>query len=910
MTARRATLFCNSLLLRALLVGVLGSPTWAGDIDVKVIHFGAGDIARAAGPLAVQVEFRSALDGPVEIEAVWELPNADLDVAEYSRSFVLNPGQAQRRWLYGVLPPYGEGRLRGEVFDLRLYEVANGERVRDLGTAKIAGSNAETPPVFLQPTDDAIAIIGPRNCGLEVFQQGSDTGAIPSMNTRTQLGNIRDADSFPDRWEGFAAFDAVVWSGGSVPPSRISEDSADALTEWMTRGGNFIIALPAAGDPWSIGTADRHAFSALLPRETPKRVEDVRIADLLPLLSVSEFLRAPDARTRLTTFDPTTLSDGWRAFIGVPALKDAAGAPEVSKGSDATNSAPIIDGSIIGVRREVGFGHMTVLGLDVEEIASRGLQTPAIPQGDVFWNRVLARRADTPSGAEYKALVDASRLTTGGYTRTIGDGPAVAQSIGLAGEAVMGVLAATAVFALYWLVAGPLGFALLKAWKKERWAWVAYVAVAAVFTVSIWVLGGSLTGSTARIRHLTVLDMIERAAGEQDVTRPQLKRATGWFSLFAPDYGTTLVALDPVAADATNATRNQLSSWRGIDSIPEGFPSVERFVMKLDESNTMHAPSRATSIDFEVQWLGGIKDGWGRMPSVSKPVEVAIDRAANPASIVLRGSLVHSLPGPLTGVMLLHVWPMRNPLQRLRPSASGVIADRRYIDQLPNRGSLVTVTTWNAGEELDLSKCFAPGTLSDRLGLENAIEQRYYSPIHQAASQYGVGFAGLDDIGVTRSFEMLSIYNMLQPPAYLQNPPEQPRVLRVSRASARSIDLSSAFTEPCLVVMGWLSEVPLPYPLTVDGDSVPEVGSVFVRWTLPLPADSSWVIPDKIPRAAAAFAPAATDAATDKTPTEDTDENADEGASENTDTTPTLEPASTDPITSISGVPVTPSPRT
>ena len=839
-------------LIIPLLAGVLGSPAVAGDIGVKVIHFGAGDIARAAGPLAVQVEFRSALDGPVEIEAVWELPNADLDVAEYSRTFVLNPGQAQRRWLYGVLPPYGEGRLRDEVFDLRLYEVKNGERVRDLGTAKIAGSNAETPPVFLQPTDDAFAVVGPRSCGLDIYNQASSNGNIPSMNTMTVIGNFRDAESFPDRWEGYAAFDVVVWGGGSIPPSRISEDSANALTEWMTRGGNFVIALPAAGDPWSIGTADRHAFSALLPKETPVRIDDVRIADLLPMLSVSNSLRAPDSRTRLTVFDPATLTDGWRAFVGVPAPKNSDGVPELASANTIEGSAPNIDGLIIGVRREVGFGHMTVIGLDVEEIAARGLQTPAIPQGDVFWNRILSRRADTPSGAEYIALDDAGRLASGGYARTLGGGAEIAPAIGLAGEAAVGVLAATAVFALYWLIAGPLGFALLKSWKKERWSWVAYVAVAAVFTVGIWAIGGSLAGSEARIRHLTVLDMIERAPGETDVTRPQLKRATGWFSLFAPQYGSTRVTLDTTPAAGSSDTRNQLSSWRSVESIAEGFPSSERYLMALDSPNTMNAPSRATSIDFEVHWLGGVKDGWGRMPSATKPVSVEIDRSKGPARITINGTLTHSLPAPLTGVMLLHVWPMRNPLQALRPAVSGKIADRRYIDQLPNRGSLVSAPNWAPGSELDLTNCFPEALLTDRLGLENALRGRFSDPIYQTASQYVGGFGIADAIPLERVFEMLTFYNMLEPPAYLKNPPSDPKLLRITRASARTLDLSAAFTEPCLVIMGWLADVELPYPLTVDGEEVPAQGSVFVRWVLPLPADYSWVIPDKIPRTTSA----------------------------------------------------------
>ncbi len=830
--------------LTALLAGVLGCPVLAGDIDVKVIHFGVGDVVRSGGPLAVQLEFRSALDSPVELEAVWELPNADKDITEFSRGFVLNPGQAQRRWIYGVLPPIGEGLIREEVFDLRLYEVRSGDRVRDLGTAKVAASIAETPPKFLAATEDAILVVGPRTYGLDIFTQARANGVIPSMNVTTVIGNLRDAEAFPDRWEGLAPFDAVVWGGGMVPPSRLSEDAANALLEWNERGGNFVIALPAAGDPWSIGTAGRHAFSGMLPATAPTRIEDVRIADILPMLSLIDALRAPDARTRLAVFDPATLTGGWRPFIAAPARKSPQGVPEVPSGS--------IDASVLGIRREVGFGHMTVLGLDVEEIAARGLQSPAIPEGDVFWNRILGRRADTPSGQEYTALDAAQRLTGGGYSRTIGDGVLVAQEIGLAGEAAVGVLAATAVFTLYWLIAGPLGFAVLKSMKKERWSWVAYVAVAACFTAGIWIVGGSLAGSSARIRHLTVLDMVERAPGEVDPSKPQRRRATGWLSLYAPNYGTTRVALDPSASvDRTGTTglRNMLASWRSVESALESFPSRERFEMPIDQPDSMDAPSRATSIDFEVRWLGATKDGWGRMPSVVSPIQVSIDRNMSPARISVAGTLKHELPRALEGVTAIHIWPARNPLQSLKFAERGKIADRRFVGQLPNRGVMVSIQSWAPGVELDLAAIFPTASLSDRLGLERALRERYYAPIYASASQLGNNFGiGADSIDLTRSFEMLSFYGMLEPPQYLQNPPSDPDVLRIARANCREIDLSDYFTQPCIILTGWLRDVSLPYMLTVDGDEAPSEGRVFVRWVLPLPSDPSWIVPEKFPR--------------------------------------------------------------
>ena len=473
------------------------------DIEVKLLRFGTGDILRGGGVVALQLELRSSLDRVAEVELALELPNADLDIVEHGRTVVLNPGQAQRRWIYGDLPPLDQGALGGVLVDLRLYELEGGERVRDLGTVRLSPTIAENPPKVLGAAEDAFLLVGPRAAGLDIYSQVASGGDIPAMNPTTVLGNLRDVDSFPDRWEGYETFDTVVWANGSIAPSRLSEEAARALRQWVERGGNLVIALPAAGDPWSVGVADRHAFSAILPSQAPERIDDVPVADILPLLSLDASLRDPKARTRLVVFDQAALDRGWRPFLSMPARRVGVGLAPIPADS--------IDGRVVAIRRAYGFGHVTVVGIDIEEIAARGLQTPALPQGDAFWNRLLGRRADTPSGAEYQALADGGRLTAArGYSTDLGEGDMIAPQIGLSGEAALGVLAAVAVFGLYWLLAGPLGFAILKAMKRERWAWVVYVLVAAVFSAVILAVARPLAASNARIRHLLVLDAIER----------------------------------------------------------------------------------------------------------------------------------------------------------------------------------------------------------------------------------------------------------------------------------------------------------------------------------------------------------------------------------------------------------------
>ena len=815
--------------------GVLGSSTAAQSVDIELLHFGAGDVARGGGPLALLVQFRSSLDRVTEIEAVWEIPSADLDIVEHSRRFVLNPGQAQRRWLYGVLPPYQQGTLQSTIFDLRLYELEGGERVRDLGTAKLAPSTAANPPRILGLNDDAFLVVGPRVAGLDIYAQAAQNGTIPSMNTTTAIANARDIEAFPDRWEGLAMFDSIVWVDGSIAPARLSAESARAIEQWTERGGNFVIALPASGDPWSIGVEGRHGFSGLLPSVAPTRIDDVAVNDILPMLSVSNSLRDPKAKTRLGLFEEATLDRGWRPFIATPATK----APNSTL---SAQSGPI-DGKFVGIRRELGFGHMTLLGIDVEELSARALQVPAIPQGDVFWNRILARRADTPSGAEYTALEQKQRLiSSGGYTREIGGGMAIAQNIGLSGEAAIGVLTATAVFGLYWLIAGPLGFAALKAMKRERWSWVAYVGVALVFTVVILLVGRTFAGRTARASHLTVLDMIERAPGENDITRVQRRRAVTWLSVFAPDYGSVELAIDP---DGDPTLRNTLESWRPAGSSVEGFPSRERYRLPLDSTNRVTVPSRATTVDFKAQWLGAVPEAWGRMPHAQTPITAQIDNNAATPTIALTGSLLHELPGTLRNVKVMHIWPRRNPLTSLAPAEADDVPVRRAIDPMPNRGVMMDVSDWAPGKPLDMAQVFGdPRPMTTVSGLELTLAKRYYADIEQTARQ-NVGLGG-GDIELEQSMDMLSIYGMLQPPRYLRD--NDATTLRITRLGGRELDLSQWLTQPCLIVTGWLDAAPLPYDFTLDGERIESSGRVMVRWVMPLPASSYWIVPDKFPR--------------------------------------------------------------
>ncbi|MGA1046140.1 MAG: hypothetical protein ACO3ZY_13190 [Phycisphaerales bacterium] len=103
-----------------------------------------------------------------------------------------------------------------------------------------------------------------------------------------------------------------------------------------------------------------------------------------------------------------------------------------------------------------------------------------------------------------------------------------------------------------------------------------------------------------------------------------------------------------------------------------------------------------------------------------------------------------------------------------------------------------------------------------------------------------------------RRLDMLSLYSMLTPPPYLQNPPTGAETARVERMLGRRLDLGPWFNRPCLVVIGYLRDSSLPVPLEIDGETPPSEGLTVVRWILPLPAVEAAIVPEPRPAPTAA----------------------------------------------------------
>lgn len=806
-----------------------------GLVGITLDHFGVGDHFRSGEIVAARFVLTGQVDQPTPIEIAWDLPDGNGDIAQITRRLVLDPGQPVSTWLYARVPPQQNATFAmSEIYTVRVWEESNGVRTRELGSARISPAISTNPTVSVGLGEDIFGVIGTGRMGLDSYAvPASGSMAIPSMNAVTKIARGIRPQDLPDRWEGLSQFSALIWTDGN--PKTLTGDAAAALRAWISRGGLFVVVLPEAADPWGIAAAPRHPLADLMPRWTVERVDAVPIRSVLPIVSQSDQLLNPAATMPVLFFLEPQKDDAFEPLVLLPV-------PRVARTGFASPRKDSLDGKIVAVTRALGHGRITIIGLDVDGLHRRALQPGGLPQADVFWNRILARRADTPSSEEYQKLSDAKRLLLTSPAHTdLGNGEMVSDVIGMRGEAAVGILAAFLLFVGYWVTAGPGGFAILKWRKKERHAWMAFVITAFAFGSGVWFIGQAMQSTQARIQHLTVVDSIWRPIESQPRDDPGWARATCWFSAFLPGYAQTTIALDPGSDRG-----NRLTAW---SPAPGGsgstFPNPATSALPIETPNTLQVAARATSASFEAQWIGAVDRNWGRAPFVadaSRPLEQTV-LPGEPIRTLLTGVIEHTLPGPLRNVGFIHITPIRN---RRPTSDSNNLGVNTPSDALPNIGRFAMMTEWAAGTPIELSQVLYPGGalgVDERVGdLGVAIRARFEAPFAQDLLRLRLD--SLMTADRRRLYlDMLGIFNMLQPPEYVTNPPADNIAVRAERMLGRSIDISPWFTTPCLIVWGYLDTATCPIPIEIAGERVASEGVVLVRTIFPLALDARFAAP-------------------------------------------------------------------
>lgn len=815
------------------------------EVEINVDSFGVGGGSRPAGWVPVRLSLVDYGNQARNVLVTFNTTDADGDIQAQSREVTLNPGLRTQVWLYLNLSDRVDARWTWEA---QVYEFTDGAMGRQLG-AKVAG-----PGPMVDPDTAIIGILGQRDgrLGDYAIRLEADKPPISGNEAAAIIKGLRTAD-LPDRWQGLTMFESLVWMPDEEP-AGLSAESAGAIIEWVRRGGHLVVVMPSAGVSWRTTQLD-----AIMPPVVVTRWEDQELSGSSAcgglLRHISRFAtlepapRAPAyPRITLTLFSPPNGS--WEDIDTIPLM-------EVDAPVEGGQEGRTVSRAVVCQRPE-GFGFVTMVGVPVTDIA---LNRPGLelPSAEVFWNQILGRRQDTPGREEMEDAAQKFRPQRDTY-RSVLTGLFTEQMELDAARTGGALLLAIVIFAVYWLASGPPVYAFLKKRSQLHHAWVAFVGAAAVFTGVGWAGAMLLRREQILPRHFTILDHI--ANGE-------LQRAATYINIPLDGYGTRHIEVgqdDPAAAGLVSGVsgglaelvgprvakdqrwHNSVRSYFVPGADVTGFPDTRRYFTATLDQSTLAAPARNTAKQVVVEWAGAPLSGWG-MPNYSRDAdrpqaiyETIREGDSERQIIRLTGMLSHQLPGPLHDVIILHV--TNRPVSEARIRATGDRGSPRlrvFAWALPR--------AWAPDEVRDLSQLgpHLPDQNAWRTdGLFDAWLRRFASDTSRImGNRTTYGRSGSRD-----AMLLLSFFHQLPPPPWGSAAASSEAYPIPARIGGRELDMSTWLNRPCLIIMGYVHNSPLPTPIYVDGERIERVdidedqqgaaiggSQTFVRWIYPMPVE-------------------------------------------------------------------------
>lgn len=780
--------------------GTLGG--FSGEVQLQLERFGINNVARPGDWCGIRLKMLDSSAKQRNVIVRLMSADSDGDHPVYERNLTLNPGVWQGVWMYTRLP-FAIDPSRDMVASV--YEGIDDEGAPSgLRAGKLLARTPVTPQggKLVTPGLGMFGLMGTGRYGLKGYAlpPTSEHFGYYTHEAYEMVDGLTPAD-LPDHYAGLECLEFLVWANGE--PSELRAERAAALRHWIARGGHLVVILPAIGQTWT-SDASNELFD-LLPAVTIQRREGVDLSEYRPILNF-------DVDAPLPTKD---------AVVHVFTPKADAKAGEAM----AILNGP--DGACVVSRRLVGLGAVTLVGLDLSRtVFAQGQSID--PQ--VFWHRVLGKRGEIPN------VKDPNSLLTNASRSPYPVDADIAFDIAKTGHSAIGVSLGFIIFGLYWLVAGPLGYAALKKGGHAKHAWVGFLLVGMVFTAIAW--GGATMIRPGRIEgsHLTFLD---------HVYGQNVQRARSWMGLLLPSYGTTRISVgDPDVAKydtVAGSTANLITPWEPWSDAGRSawvsFPDARNYTIDARRQDAIDVPTRATVKQFQADWAGGPR--W-KMPF---PVaEIAINENPGPQQPEITGTLRHDLPAPLSEVVVIRVQPQQTPAVA-RPSSDPGVKGQRPQEMTARGWVYRYQAKWMPGEELDL------GVLTLLGGQSKTAINTYLDGFLPANSMFGFGNDGPPDASKAISrFYAAALFDELAPvePKSTSNS----RDVAAKRTSMHNWSLGRWFTQPCIIVLAQVGDradgsnpAELPLPVYVNGEPLKAKGRTILRWIYPLPAE-----PPRVPK--------------------------------------------------------------
>jgi hypothetical protein len=773
------------------------------EIKIEVEQLGSGNVAKVGVWNSIRLRLRDG--GTQSRDVIVRLSSTDSDGDQPMQQVEVstNPGVWQGVWVYTrmAFSEYGRSTLVASVYEAVPEDVdpATTPREERYRAGRLLGRIPVTPSPgqLLEGTTGLYGVIGDRALGLRAYAQRPGTGQAWAEHHHEliQLVTGLKPEELPDRWMGLDCYSVILWASGDV--DKLRGERAEALRNWVNRGGHLVIVLPAVSQLWT-NEASNPIFD-MLPSATFQRRENVDLMPYRPLITASTDRRYPEKGV-LHTF-------------------------AINPRATPSEAMPILNGpsgDCVVVRRLVGAGMVTVIGFDFND--TRFSQFENI-EADVFWHRVLGH-----AGNQRPQLDTQNSFNISDRQRWMTDRD-VPSMIDITGVSAVGALVGFLVFTVYWLAVGPPLFFILKKKEMHRHSWVAFIGGGVLFTVLAWGLATFLRPLSVQGTHFTVID---------HVYGQPAARARMWANVLVPSYGSATMSVGS-AGGSLDQTQNSIAPFDvpGDDSAVASFPDSRGYAIDTRSPDTMTVPVRATVKQVQVDWSGSqpwdmprpvLAAGAPPLPEGQVPTLRVMPRTEDATGLagsapIVSGSVRHGLPGPLrNGVIIV----CRGQLKVSGNVPSNVMST--YAD-----GNVLAFDTLDANIDYDLA-ALVQALRTRPTPLSNWLDDQTYRPPPGTFGGLPSGLTSDNTSPTERLFAASFLHQLPQPNFADSRPPASV----ASRQLLHGFDLSRWLTQPCIIVIGFLSESGAsgeasPVPLYVNGELVPTKGQTLVRWIYPLP---------------------------------------------------------------------------
>jgi hypothetical protein len=386
------------------------------------------------------------------------------------------------------------------------------------------------------------------------------------------------------------------------------------------------------------------------------------------------------------------------------------------------------------------------------------------------------------------------------------------------------ILIAILFFIAYWVIAGPGLFVYLLAKTRAHWSWFMYGASAIAATLFTVMVVKLVVRGDPELSHVTLVRVMP--AGQPTL---MLSR----FGLYVPADGYRDITLrENVINHVSTITAFPVHPSQTVGDIP--YPAKVPYIVPIREAAADSAvgisvPIRSTLKKFQACYVA----------NQTEAIDGTAKLRESDSGTTFDGLLTNNASCNLKNVYFVY----HNPT-----------SEDDYVCFTPN---------WSKGKSINLNEQFSYrnakqisteadarrgdstlsgvpeqhvnviGPMGTKPGISNGWTQYWYAgKMRSAAGNLATNQLDDKNAEVPHSFPLLSLFGRLPP---VMRGDQLGDHVELFRRGSRDWDVSSAVAGGSLVVLAQSDgEVPLPFPLEVDGKKVGGNGVVFYQFVLPL----------------------------------------------------------------------------